>query len=84
MASLQPAALRLLALKRAEAGKGYVVRVQNPTAKPVEATLTWKQIALPLGPVRSGQIASWLLRPAGLGWSAMPVDLAENPLVAAR
>ena len=79
-AELRPASLRLLALKRAEDGSGFVVRVQAPAGRPVRARLRWLGRELDLGPLAGGRIGSWKLVPRGAGWRAVPVDLAEEEL----
>lgn len=78
VASLQPASLELLALKRAESGKGFVVRAQATAGKTVQARLAWMGSSIELGSVRSGQIVSWHLESTKGRWKATVVDLAEN------
>jgi alpha-mannosidase len=79
LASLQPASLQLLALKRAETGRGFVLRVQGSPGKTVQAKLDWMGSSINLGPVRNGQIVSWLLEPTESTWKTTVVDLSENP-----
>jgi alpha-mannosidase len=79
LASLQPASLQLLALKRAETGRGFVLRVQGSPDKTVKARLDWMGSSIPLGSVWKGQIVSWLLEPAKSAWKATAVDSAEEP-----
>ncbi|PTY06724.1 glycoside hydrolase family 38 [Verrucomicrobia bacterium LW23] len=57
LGSLQPAATRLLAARRTEAG-GVSVRVQNRTASQADATLTLGGKATPLGKLGAQQIAT--------------------------
>ena len=78
LASLQPESLQLLALKRAESGRGFVLRVQAQAGKTVPASLQWMGSTLKLGPIRGGQIVSWHLESTKAGWKATMVDLAEN------
>lgn len=78
LASLQPESLHLLALKRAETGRGFVLRAQATAGKPVQARLDWMGSSIKLGAVRGGQIVSWLLESTKNGWKAKVVDLAEN------
>lgn len=78
LAALQPASLELLALKRAETGRGFVLRVQGTHEKTVQAKLDWMGSTIQLGSVRSGQIKSWLLEAAESTWTATVVDLAEE------
>ncbi len=80
LVTLEPASLELLAIKRAEeTADRFVLRVQGPPEKAVQGRLDWMGTVLELGAVKSGQIASWLLEPAGAGWKAVPVDLSEEP-----
>ena len=79
IASLQPASLQLLALKRAETGRGFVLRVQGTQNKTVQAKLKWLGTSIDLGTVRSGQIVSWHLEPAKPAWKSTVVDLSEEP-----
>ncbi len=79
LASLHPGSLQLLALKRAETGNGYVLRVQGSSGKTVRAKLKWMGSSISLGAVPSGQIMSWLLEPAASTWKATVVDLSEEP-----
>ncbi len=80
LASLQPASLQLLALKRAEEGKGYILRVQGSKGKSVRAKLNWMDNVIELGTVKSGQILSWYLEKNKSGWTARAIDLTENSL----
>jgi alpha-mannosidase len=79
LASLQPASLQLLAIKRAEAGKGFVLRVQGTHEKTVQGKLEWMGSSINLGSVRNGQIKSWHLEPTESTWKATVVDLSEEP-----
>lgn len=79
LASLKPASLQLIALKRAESGRGFVLRVQGASGKTVQAHLEWLGHSIHLGSVRSWQIRSWLLEPSETTWKATPVDLSEHP-----
>jgi hypothetical protein len=71
----------LLAIKRAETGKGFVLRVQGTHEKTVQGKLEWMGSSINLGSVRSGQIKSWLLEPIESTWKATVVSLSENPKV---
>ncbi|HEY0256637.1 MAG TPA: glycoside hydrolase family 38 C-terminal domain-containing protein, partial [Candidatus Methylacidiphilales bacterium] len=80
LVSLQPASLQLLAIKRAETGKGFVLRVQGTHEKTIQGKLDWMGHAIHLGSVRSGQIKSWLLEPTESTWKATVVDLSEDSI----
>jgi alpha-mannosidase len=80
LASLKPDSLQLIALKRAETGSGFILRVQGSSGKTVQAKLDWLGNPINLGPVRSGQILSWLLEPFESTWNATKVDLSEHPI----
>ncbi len=73
-----PAGVRLLAIKPATSGSGWILRVQLVAAKPVPLRLVWLGHSLDLGRGLPGQITSWRLIPAGDHWTASPVNLAEE------
>ena len=79
LAALHPASLQLLALKRAEDGKGFILRAQGTAAQAAEARLEWAGKLMPLGRVLPGEIVSWQLKPHRTGWKTTRVDLAEIP-----
>jgi len=66
-------------LKASENGKGFIVRVQAPAGKSHTARLSWMGEKLILGPVRGGELASWLLKPTKGGWTSSRVSLREKP-----
>jgi alpha-mannosidase len=78
LASLHPASLQVLALKRAETGRGFVLRAQAPAGKTVRARLEWMGRSIDLGKVRGGQIVSWHLEPVKSAWKTTVVDLSED------
>jgi alpha-mannosidase len=67
---LTPASGRLLALKRAEEGRGFILRVQAAPGNPVRLTALWLGNKLALGPLNGGEIGSWKLQPTKTGWKA--------------
>lgn len=75
---LSPSSARLLALKRAEDGRGFVLRAQAPAGRPVElaAVLLGQRIAL--GPLRGGEIGTWKLARRGAGWKATRCGAMER------
>jgi len=77
-ASLSPASLQMLALKRAEDGNGLIVRVRETTGQDASATLTWLNQTLDLGPVTANSIASWRLQSAPDGWTAQRTSIIEH------
>ncbi|SDU02850.1 alpha-mannosidase [Verrucomicrobium sp. GAS474] len=79
LAALHPSSLDLLALKRAEDGKGFVLRVQARAGRSVEARLEWLGEKIALGPIAGGGIATFLLIRGAKGWKAANVDIAERP-----
>jgi alpha-mannosidase len=79
LASLEPESLQILALKAAESGKGFVLRVQAPEGRAVRARLNWMGHDIVLGAVNGGQIISWHLEQTGSGWKATEVDAMEHP-----
>jgi alpha-mannosidase len=80
LAALAPSSLRLLALKGAEDGRGYILRVQEMSGKSADATLTWLGTKLALGSVKGASIATWRLTQSTKGWSAEAVDIVERKI----
>ena len=74
--ALAPTCLALLALKRAEDGKGLVLRVQETSGTASVATLTVGGKDLRLGRVEANAIASWRLSTRGRSWQAVPCETA--------
>ncbi len=78
LASLQPEFLHLLALKAAEDGDGFILRVQAPAGRASNAVFAWLGETIPLGEVVGGRIATWRLTGGESGWKAVRTDLAET------
>lgn len=81
---VMPSSLRLLALKPADAGSGFILRLQATAGQAVQARIRWCGQALALGRMAAGRIASWRLVRTRGRWTAQPVDLAERPGRASR
>lgn len=77
LVELRPAGLNILALKPAEDGQGWVLRLQETAGRSARAALTWCGRRLTLGTVSPGAIASWRIRPAGGSWLASRVNSQE-------
>ena len=82
LVGLAPTTLALLALKRAEDGKGLVLRVQEISGTATVATLTIGGKNVALGRVDAHAIRSWRLTTRGTTWQAVPCDALELPLKA--
>jgi alpha-mannosidase len=78
LAELSPSSLRLLALKRAEDGKGLVLRVQETSGRGADATLLWLGQPISLGRVEASSIATWRLGEEALGGSARRCTITET------
>ena len=78
LAALAPDTLKLLALKPAEDGQGWIVRVQETAGVESEATFTWQGTLLALGPISPHAIASWRLTAAQTGWVAARTGVGET------
>lgn len=76
--ALAPASLQLLAIKRAEDGRGLVVRAQSFASRPTRATLTWQGRAIDLGTVAPGTIATWRLQQTRGAWRAVLTTILEE------
>jgi len=77
LAALAPASLQLLAIKRAEDGRGLVLRAQSFDSRPTRATLSWQGRHLDLGTVAPGTIATWRLTRTGDAWRARRATILE-------
>ncbi|PAW77604.1 MAG: hypothetical protein B9S32_09990 [Verrucomicrobia bacterium Tous-C9LFEB] len=80
LASLQPRSLKLLALKRAENGNGFVMRAQLPAGEKSKGQLNWLGHPLELGELEGGKILSWQIHRAASRWECERVDIQESPL----
>jgi alpha-mannosidase len=78
LAALQPASLQLLALKRAEDGKGVILRVQETAGHATPATLQWLGQKIDLGTVKGHSIATWRLLPQPRGCKATRTSIIES------
>ena len=67
--SLEPATVRLLALKPALDGNGWIVRMQELAGLPTQPTLTLLGQPIPLHRLEKYQIASYRLRATGQAWA---------------
>ncbi len=68
-AALAPSALRLLALKPAENGRGLILRAQNSGGKTIPgASFRWMGKSYPLGKIPPWQISTWRLINIGQKW----------------
>jgi len=79
LASLQPESLELLAIKPAEDGNGFVIRVLAPAGSCVQGRLSWMGQQTDLGAIAGGKLHSWKLTSSPTGWHACPIDLIEAP-----
>jgi alpha-mannosidase len=57
--ALAPVSLRMLALKPAEDGRGFILRVQETTARKVKGRVTWLGQSVDLGSIAASEIATW-------------------------
>ena len=71
---------RLLALKPATNGKGWVIRLQGKPGKAAACTLTWLGQRLSLGQITHHEIASFRLTRTKSAWTAQRVTTAEEPV----
>jgi alpha-mannosidase len=76
--ALEPATVRLLALKPAEDGRGFVLRVQEAAGRKAVVGLRWLGQRIRLGPVGPREIATWRIRRAGKGWRGERSDIVER------
>ncbi len=77
--ALEPESVRLLALKPAEDGAGWILRVQSFAEQVVTPQVTWMGQLLSLAPLSPRAWGTWLLRRSEAGgWNAVPTDLTER------
>lgn len=77
--TLEPDSTRLLALKPAEDGGGWILRLQSFAEQEVAPQVTWMGQSLSLAPLAPRAIGTWLLQPSAKdGWNQVPVDLMER------
>jgi alpha-mannosidase len=74
---LTPSSVRLLALKRAEDGRGFILRAQAAPGKAVKVTALWLGKKIQLGALNGGEIATWKLQSPKTGWKAVRLKLPE-------
>ncbi len=77
LAALAPDALQLLALKPAEDGTGWVLRVQETAGAATEASLTWLDQPLSLGRISPHEIATWKITADGSVKCAVRTNIGE-------
>jgi alpha-mannosidase len=77
---VQPACLRVLAVKPGPRSGEVVLRVQNTTGRSQRANVKLFGKTCSLGPVEPGEIAGWVLRRPKDRWTASPCDAAERRL----
>jgi alpha-mannosidase len=75
------AGVRLLALKPAYDGEGWILRIQCIAKELVDVNLTWVGAPLRLGSLTPYEIASWRIACAPSGWSFERVNTAEESKV---
>ena len=78
LAALAPASLQILALKRAEEGRGVVLRVQETSGKATAAELVLLGRRVKLGVVPGGRLATWRLVRTASGWKARATSITER------
>ena len=71
------AGARLLAIKPAIDGRGWIVRIQGDATKAAPITLDWLGERLALGRVTPFEIVSWMLTSTRSGWRTERVSTAE-------
>jgi len=76
--SLKPANVQLLALKPAENGKGWVVRVQEIAGKSTLLAGCWLNHDLNFGMIKPWAIESFRLTRQGKAWAVTPTNTLED------
>jgi len=79
-ASLSPETLKVLALKPAEDGNGWILRVQELSGTATEPQFEWLGERLYLGTVQPNRIATWRIVHRIGGWGVTAVDIQERDI----
>lgn len=77
-ASIRGENLELIALKPANDGNGYVIRIQERGGRDADVCMQWLGKDLELGRIKAWRIVSWRLKMDGRIWKAAPCDIAEK------
>lgn len=78
LAELTPDSFRLLAIKPAKDGKGWIVRVQETAGKSGRPELVWLGVKVKLDAVEAHKIATWRLRGKDGRWQAVRTSAQEQ------
>ena len=79
-AEVTPGNFTLLALKPAETGDGWILRLRETAGRATTAHLRWLSHELTLGEVTPNAMATWRLTPVAGGWQTARVNAAEEAL----
>ena len=74
---LTPPSARLLALKQAEKGRGFILRAQAAPGTPINLKALWLGNKFALGPLNGGEIGSWKLQSTKTGWKCIRLKSSE-------
>jgi alpha-mannosidase len=77
LAALEPTTLKLLALKMAEDGKGWILRLQETSGRDTVPQLIWLGRKLRLSLVKGHRMATWRLVFSRGRWQATSADVSE-------
>jgi alpha-mannosidase len=75
--SVEPEGVKLLALKPAARGRGFIVRLQNVSKRSQNVRLTWLGKRLSLGRLLAGRIGCWRVSQRGARWRVEATDITE-------
>ena len=78
LGSISPSSLQVIALKKADNGKGLILRVQETAGKTQRGTFTFMGNTTDLGIVRAKTIVSWRLSKKPSGWKAVRTNIIEE------
>jgi alpha-mannosidase len=74
-----PAGYRLLALKPALDGRGWILRLHAVGRRAGAVRIQWLGTTVALGSLRRGRIGTWRLAQTADRWAAEPTNAAEEP-----
>ena len=75
---ITPSSVRLLALKPAEEGRGFILRAQAAPGNATKVSALWLGKKIQLGALKGGEIATWKLQESKSGFKATRLKLPEG------
>jgi alpha-mannosidase len=84
VASVEPPSARMLALKPAADGRGFIIRLQETAGIGCAPVLRWLDQEIALGSLRAREIGTWRILRKGRRWRAARTDAVEGTIPGGR